>query len=256
MLMSRTLLSWLAPLSHPRPRGWGRGQKHALLSLLLALLWSSSPAQAQQSSSQAELFLQLQQLQEEVARLRGLLEEQQNAFNKLQRESLERYQSLERRLASAPAARSTTAATPPTATDTVKPPAAPSKPPADAEQEKLYYDAAFDLIKTRDFDQAEQALSGFLHRYPESQYAANAQYWLGEVYLVKGQAEPARAAFAKVVKNWPKHAKVPDALYKQADAAQRLSQNDEAFRLLHEVIEKYPNSSAAKLAQRDLQQNP
>jgi len=114
----------------------------------------------------------------------------------------------------------------------------------------------FDLIKTRDFDQAEQALSGFLHRYPESQYAANAQYWLGEVYLVKGQAEPARAAFAKVVKNWPKHAKVPDALYKQADAAQRLSQNEQASRLLREVIEKYPNSSAAKLAQRDLQQNP
>jgi len=226
------------------------------LTALLALIWAGSVAQAQQSSSQAELFLQLQQLQEEVVRLRGLLEEQQNALSKLQRENLERYQSLERRLASAPAAGSATSATPPAVTDAVKPSATPAKPPADVEQEKLYYDAAFDLIKTRHFDQAEQALSGFLHRYPESQYAANAQYWLGEVYLVKGQAEPARAAFEKVVGNWPKHAKVPDALYKQADATQRLSQNEQARRLLREVIEKYPNSSAAKLAQRDLQQNP
>ncbi|KXU37490.1 hypothetical protein AXE65_03145 [Ventosimonas gracilis] len=229
------------------------------LTALLALIGAGSAAQAQQSSSQAELFLQLQQLQEEVARLRGLLEEQQNALSKLQRENLERYQSLERRLASAGANSSKASATPSKATDAVKPAAAPPKEadePVDLEQEKLYYDAAFDLIKTRDFDQSEQALSGFLHRYPDSQYAANAQYWLGEVYLVKGQPELARAAFAKVVKNWPKHAKVPDALYKQADATQRLAQNEQARRLLREVIEKYPNSSAAKLAQRDLQQNP
>jgi len=229
-----------------------RTLKHALsLAVLLAFAWASSTAQAQQSSApQVELFLQLQQLQEEVARLRGLLEEQQNTLNKLQRENIERYQALERNLSdstSSPVANPTSPA---------RANVMPMAEPVDAEQEKLYYDAAFELIKTRDFDQAEQALSGFLHRYPKSQYAANAQYWLGEVYLVKGQAELARTAFAKVIKNWPKHAKVPDALYKQADAAQRLGQSDEARRLLQEVVEKYPSSSAAKLAQRDLQQNP
>jgi len=230
------------------------------LTALLALIGAGSAAQAQQSSSQAELFLQLQQLQEEVARLHGLLEEQQHALSKLQQENLERYQSLERRLASAGAASSEASATPPEATEVVEPAAAPppkeADEPVDLEQEKLYYDAAFDLIKTRDFNQAEQALSGFLHRYPDSQYTANAQYWLGEVYLIKGQAELARDAFAKVVENWPEPAKVPDALYKQADATRRLAQNEQARHLLREVIEKYPNSSAAKLAQRDLQQNP
>jgi len=238
------------------------------LALLLpvALLAAPAPTVAQMVqnnalpvSSQGELFLQLQQLQEEVARLRGLLEEQQNALDKLHRENLERYQTLDRRLNEVPAASNgaevATSDTPPA------PPSAPTTVPsetdeADAEQEKLYYEAAFDLIKTRDFEQAEQALSGFLHRYPRGEYAANAQYWLGEVYLVKNDIESARAAFAQVIKTWPEHTKVPDALYKQAEAAQRLAQNDEARRLLREVIEKYPNSSAAKLAQRDLQQRP
>jgi len=236
------------------------------LPLALLACWASSAAQAQQSatSAQSELFLQLQQLQEEVALLHGLIEEQQYRLNKLQRESLERYEALERRLSEAEASPTTAspATTPSIVTETAAPAKAkqPPKPtadtePVDPEQEQLYYEAAFDLIKTRDFDQAEQALSGFLHRYPDSQYAANAQYWLGEVYLTKGEAEPAHAAFARVVENWPEHAKVPDALYKQADAAQRLGQSDEAQRLLNEVIEKHPNSSAAKLAQRDLQQD-
>jgi len=234
------------------------------LPLALLACWASSAALAQQSaaSAQSELFLQLQQLQEEVALLHGLIEEQQYRLNKLQRENLERYEVLERRLSEAKASPTTASpATPSVVTKTATPAKAKQSPkptadtePVDPEQEKLYYEAAFDLIKTRDFDQAEQALSGFLHRYPDSQYAANAQYWLGEVYLTKGEAEPAHTAFARVVENWPKHAKVPDALYKQADAAQRLGQSDEAQRLLNEVIEKHPNSSAAKLAQRDLQQ--
>jgi len=225
------------------------------LTALLALPAATALAQSRtESSAQTEMFLQLQQLQEEVARLRGLLEEQQNALSRVQRESLERYQSLERSLssaASAPAPATPAAAAPPAGDTADAPPAAPV---ADVEKEKLYYEAAFDLIKTRDFDQAEQALSGFLHSYPDSTYAANAQYWLGEVYLVKGELEPARAAFAAVAEKWPNHSKVPDALYKQADASARLKQNSEATRLLKQVVQSYPDSSAAKLAARDLEQ--
>jgi len=224
-----------------------------VLTALLALPVGSAQAQSQEAdvSAQMHLFLQLQQLQEEVARLRGLLEEQQNALSRVQRESLERYQSLERSLssaASAPAPAVPVEAVPPATAATAEPTS------ADEEKEKLYYEAAFDLIKTRDFDQAEQALSGFLHSYADSSYAANAQYWLGEVYLVKGDLEAARAAFAAVAEKWPSHSKVPDALYKQADACARLKQSAEATRLLKQVVQSYPDSSAAKLAARDLEQ--
>lgn len=44
------------------------------------------------SSAQGMLFMQLQQMQEEIAQLRGMLEEQQNQIQRLQQEGLERYQ--------------------------------------------------------------------------------------------------------------------------------------------------------------------
>jgi TolA-binding protein len=56
---------------------------------------------------------------------------------------------------------------------------AASSEPGDPAKEKLYYDAAFDLIKAKDFDKASQAFAAFLRKYPNSQYAGNAQYWLG-----------------------------------------------------------------------------
>src|SRR5690606_40159723 len=59
-------------------------------------------------------------------------------------------------------------------------------------------------------------LNAFLRQYPNSRYAGNAQYWLGEVSLVQGRLEEAGQAFAKVSHAYPKHNKVPDSLYKLA----------------------------------------
>nr|BFE94727.1 hypothetical protein GCM10020185_52630 [Pseudomonas brassicacearum subsp. brassicacearum] len=97
-------------------------------------------------------------------------------------------------------------------------------------RKKLYYDAAFDLIKAKDFDKASQAFAAFLRKYPNSQYAGNAQYWLGEVNLAKGDLQGAGQAFAKVSQLYPKHAKVPDSLYKLADVERRLGHTDKVKR--------------------------
>ena len=52
------------------------------------------------ASAQGMLFNQLQQMQQEIAQLRGMLEEQQNEIQRLKQESLERYQDLDQRLSS------------------------------------------------------------------------------------------------------------------------------------------------------------
>ncbi|WP_271408826.1 tol-pal system protein YbgF [Pseudomonas sp. Q1-7] len=216
-------------------------------------------------SAQGELFMQLQQMQEEIARLRGMLEEQQYEIQRLKQESLERYQDLDRRLsggaaAGAPATQNSPAAGTPAASGTTTAPAqqqpAASSEPADPAKEKLYYDAAFDLIKAKDFDKASQAFTAFLRKYPNSQYAGNAQYWLGEVNLAKGDLQGASQAFARVGQAYPQHAKVPDSLYKLADVEQRLGNTAKAKTILQQVITQYPGSSAAQLAQRDLQRLP
>ncbi len=211
------------------------------------------------SSAQGMLFMQLQQMQEEIAQLRGMLEEQQNQIQRLQQEGLERYQDLDRRLSSGSAAGSNQSApsqdVPSIAGNTGAPAASPGQTQggsSDPAQEKLYYDAAFDLIKAKDFDKASQAFAAFLRKYPDSQYAGNAQYWLGEVNLAKGDLQGAGQAFARVSQAYPQHNKVPDSLYKLADVEIRLGNRDKAQGILRQVIAQYPNTSAAQLAQRQL----
>lgn len=206
-------------------------------------------------SAQGQLFMQLQQMQQEITSLRGMLEEQQNQLSQLRQENLERYQTLDSRLNEGVAAQAPSPSTAPTtsaANNAGTPAAQEAAANADPEQEKLYYEASFDLIKERDFDKAQQAFSAFLRKYPNSQYAGNAQYWLGEVHLVQGDLQASGKAFALVSHNYPQHNKVPDSLYKLADVERRLGHADKARAILQEVVAQYPQSSAAQLAQKDL----
>ncbi|AZF33647.1 Tol-Pal system TPR repeat containing exported protein YbgF [Pseudomonas sp. R4-35-07] len=216
-------------------------------------------------SAQGELFNQLQRMQDQLAQQQGAIEVLQNQVNQLKQEGLERYQDLDRRIGAgvAPAAtpdNSSAGGTPSAAAGGAaagaaaasQAPAASSEP-GDPAKEKLYYDAAFDLIKAKDFDKASQAFTAFLRKYPNSQYAGNAQYWLGEVNLAKGDLQGAGQAFAKVSQLYPKHAKVPDSLYKLADVERRLGHADKVKGILQQVVAQYPGTSAAQLAQRDLQ---
>ena len=215
-------------------------------------------------SAQGELFNQLQSMQQQIERQQGAIEVLQNDVARMKQENLERYQDLDRRIGTgvAPAATpenssgggelNAPAAAAGAGAAAAQAPAAGSEP-ADPAKEKLYYDAAFDLIKAKDFDKASQAFAAFLRKYPNSQYAGNAQYWLGEVNLAKGDLQGAGQAFAKVSQLYPKHAKVPDSLYKLADVERRLGHTDRVKGILQQVVSQYPGTSAAQLAQRDLQ---
>ncbi|AZE85493.1 Tol-Pal system TPR repeat containing exported protein YbgF [Pseudomonas orientalis] len=219
-------------------------------------------------SAQGELFNQLQRMQDQLAQQQGAIEVLQNQVNQLKQEGLERYQDLDRRIGAgvapaatpdnssaggAPSAATGGAAAAGAAAGAAAAAPAASSEPGDPAKEKLYYDAAFDLIKAKDFDKASQAFTAFLRKYPNSQYAGNAQYWLGEVNLAKGDLQGAGQAFAKVSQLYPKHAKVPDSLYKLADVERRLGHTDKVKGILQQVVAQYPGTSAAQLAQRDLQ---
>ncbi len=214
-------------------------------------------------SAQGELFNQLQRMQDQLAQQQGTIEVLQNEVRQLKQEGLERYQDLDRRIGTgvAPAAtpdNSSAGGAPSAAAGSAAAGVAAAAPaassePGDPAKEKLYYDAAFDLIKAKDFDKASQAFTAFLRKYPNSQYAGNAQYWLGEVNLAKGDLQAAGQAFAKVSQLYPKHAKVPDSLYKLADVERRLGHTDKVKGILQQVVAQYPGTSAAQLAQRDLQ---
>ncbi len=58
--------------------------------------------------------------------------------------------------------------------------------------------------------------------------------------------------FDKVIKNYPQSMKVPDAMVKKGYTLDALERPEEAKKIYAEVVKKFPDSDAAKLAEERL----
>lgn len=222
---------------------------------------AASAVAADQSSGAAEVFYQLQLLQQEVAQLRGLVEEQGFEIKRLKQQRLDDYLNLDKRLSSlSGVAPSKTEADTATSENTASvsrlngtATSGVSSAPASA-NESAQYRAAIDLIlKKKDYTQAQTALNKYLTDFPEGKYAANCQYWLGELALLGGDLESSRQWFAKMVQQWPQHSKVADANYKLGTVYHKLGDQAKAKEILEQVANG--NSNASRLAQGYLKAN-
>ncbi|HLW23891.1 MAG TPA: tol-pal system protein YbgF [Steroidobacteraceae bacterium] len=114
------------------------------------------------------------------------------------------------------------------------------------------YQAAFGLLKDSQYDKAVVAFKQFLQAFPDSAYADNAQYWLGEAYYVNKSFPEALAAFQRVVDKYPQSRKVPDALLKVGFCDYELKQFQAAHEVLSQVVSTYPDTAAGNLARQRL----
>jgi tol-pal system protein YbgF len=205
------------------------------------------------------LMLRVQQLEADVRRLNGLLEEATQALRLLEAQSLERYVDLDRRLASGGAAEIDEGAE----STVVAPSPAPSESPVvgravDAQEgEEAAYRAAYELVREREFDEAVTVFTAFLADFPFGRYAPNAHYWLGELYLVLDPPDPelARQNFKLLLDQYPADPKVPDALYKLGRVQLIKGNRQRSKEYLDEVIREYPSHAAAQLARQFLLEN-
>ncbi len=233
------------------------------------------------NQNMAELVLGLEHLRQEVASLRGEVEVQAHLLKGLRKQQKELYLDLDQRLQQLEMA----ASSPPEAAaeavldfadiaaDTMAdgseelPAAAAGEPSAAAAlgessaagqtggfDEAEAYQRAFDLLKAGDYAAARQAFEDFLASYPQGGYADNAQYWLGEVHYVSRRFQQAAEEFGKVIERYPESPKVADALLKLGFSYYELKQWQQANDVLTRVISQYPSSTAARLAERRLQQ--
>jgi tol-pal system protein YbgF len=226
--------------------------------------------QPSQDQNLGTLFMQIQQLQQQVMQLNGRLEEQANELRTLREQSLQRYVDLDKRLSGAAVggdAAGLAAAGPAAATDPVEDSAIPGAAPASggtapvAAQpgEAEAYRAAYSLVQTQKFPEAVQAFQQFQRNYPAGKYAPNAYYWLGELYLVvqPPDLESSRQAFTMLLSQYPDNSKAPDALYKLGKVQFMKGNREKAKEYLDQVISRYgsTNSSAVKLARDFLAEN-
>ena len=227
-----------------------------------------------------EMLQQVDQISEDINLLRGEIEVQGNDIDEIKKRQRELYQDIDRRLrdiesravGQAPATQMTTPqvaaptqpAIEPSGTTTETPsllPAAaaagtaaatsaPVSPPQAGEKEA--YQAAFDTLKEGRYKEAKVEFAAFLNKYPNSGFAGNAQYWLGEAHYVTRSFEQGIVEFVKVLNRYPASNKVPDAMLKLGYTYYELKQFPQSKTILQELRTRFPNETAARLATKRL----
>jgi len=229
-----------------------------------------------------ELSQRLDTLEAEARSLRGdleLLQRENESLRQQQRDLAadfdRRIAALESRMSAMATAAAATAAVPtldssaPAATDPAVSPAAmasspitsppvtplpvvpaPVTPPA--ESAEVVYGRAFDALKAAKYPEAIAGMADFLVRFPSHPLADNAQYWLGQAHYVTRDYAKAIEAFAAVGTSSPDTSKAPDALLKKGLAESELDRTEAARATLNEVIRRYPQNDAARLAREQL----
>ncbi len=257
--------------------------KAMVASFVLATVVStsaSSPAMAQatDSSAMANLVIQVQELQDEVRMLRGRLEEQSTELENLKRRQRDQYLDLDQRLSDTRnaqpmvgAGQAVTAQQGPVlspaqdepevrgamesqseVTPIEQPVAQSQSAPMSAADEKAAYDQAFQALKELRYADAAEDFQSFLDQYPNSEYADNAQYWLGESYYVTRNYDIALTSFETLISQFPESPKAPDALLKIGYTYYELEQWDSARSALTQVQEQYPGTTLSRLAENRL----
>ncbi|MGL1959414.1 MAG: tol-pal system protein YbgF [Colwellia sp.] len=199
--------------------------------------------------AQVNIQRQLDQLQTDVNELRGVTELHTHQLTQVLERQRELYQELDRRV---------TEALKPT---TQAPPTAIAVEPSNVTQtystdltENEAYDRALNLVlKDKRYEQAIPEFRAFNKNYPQSSYAANAHYWLGQLLFNKGELSKAEYEFIVVVEQFKDSSKRPDAMLKLAMVAQKQNKTNKAVTLYRQLLSEYPDSTSAQLAQPRLE---
>ena len=183
-------------------------------------------------SASLDLANQHEQTMQEIARLRGQLEVLANEVATAQKRQKDFYADLDARI---------------TRLEPRQVSIDGKETEVDASELKSY-EAAMRLFTAGDYKAAASALAEFVRRHPDSSYAANAQYWLGNAYYAQRDYKSAIASQEIVASTYKDSAKAPDAMLNIASSYTELKDKKSAKKALQQLVAKYPESPAALTA--------
>lgn len=124
----------------------------------------------------------------------------------------------------------------------------PTMSAAEVEQAQQAYKKAFDQLMAGKYPEAGKLFKEFVDKYPLSDQLGNAHYWYGETQIVARKFDLALNAYtASVEASGPKQA---DALLKQGECYLELKKPKEAKASFDDVKKRFPDSTAAKQADK------
>jgi TolA-binding protein len=219
-----------------------------------------------------------QKLEEDIRKLRGQLEEHENAIDQLKKELTNRYTDLDQRIellsqkidppeentegentaTDAAQAASEAPIAPPTSTNASQPNTPPKMVTADntnnqVELEKAAYTVALDAYKQGGAKKAIQPMQNFIKNHPNGIYAGNAYFWLADFYLA---LEPVNYKAAKqnyniVATRYPNSDKASRSVYQLYSIAKDVDKNTAlANQYKTKLLTQFPQSKEAKLFQK------
>ena len=207
-----------------------------------------------------QLLNQIEQLNAEIAKLRGQVEVMSNLDEQLNKRQRDFYLDIDTRLrklegtTSDAAAGSLTSAAP-----AVVAPGAANAAPLSASQlaalrarEDDTYDVGSNAFKRGDYAAAIRAFQTYAKDYPSGQLISNAHYWMGLSYFNLRDYANARRMQESLLKQYPDSAKAPEALLAIASIYSEIGDTGSARNALEDVIAKYPGSDSATKARTRL----
>jgi tol-pal system protein YbgF len=117
------------------------------------------------------------------------------------------------------------------------------------------YVKAFGYYSSNNFNEAITAFEVFMKNNPQSEYAANALYWIGECHYSMSDLPKAKEIFSKVAGTYPNSPKAPDALLKLGYTLAAMKDKGKANASFESLIKLYPSSPAASKARERLTAN-
>jgi tol-pal system protein YbgF len=180
---------------------------------------------------------QIQQLREDLARLRGQLEVLTNELAQTQRRQRDVAAEIDERIKRFE----------------------PVAVTIDGRQfnvdvnERRSFEGAMNLFRNGDFRGASLALQQFLGAYPQSPYAPGAQYWLGSALYALKEPQAAITTLKTFLSRHPEHPRTPDALLTVGNALADTGDRAAAADMYRQVIGRFDGTPAAQSARERLQ---
>jgi tol-pal system protein YbgF len=196
-----------------------------------------------------------QALREEISLLREQLEQQDYELENIKQRQRSLYLDMDRRINNVEAGAGNNvkyAAPVPPPNTAVTDSAIPVVVAGDVDGQEAY-SKAFALLKEGQYRQSIASFEAFKASYPDSKYADNAQYWLGEANYVSRDYNKALSEFQQLIAQYPESSKNPGARLKIGYVYYELKNWSAAREALNQVIKMYPDTTVAKKANERLQ---
>lgn len=205
------------------------------------------------SRVQVQMQQQLDSMSAEIQQLRGMVERNQYDMKQMLERQKELFIELDRVRSELKASDKPVTAGSAETQESVSPEAAAESGTytTNVDEEAAYKSAVDLILKKKDYAGAIAAFKQFQENFPESNFAPNAHYWLGQLYFAKKQDVEAAKSFASVIA-YEDSNKRADSLVKLGDIARRNNKPGVAKKYYQQVVDEYPNSSSAEKAKQYL----